>query len=108
MNSVDAMQTLRGMSIPGMVIRYRTIHLDGIKVFYREAGAEDSPVLLLLHGSPTASHMSRDLIPRLADRFGLIEPDLPGFGQSDMPSRDTFQYTFGNLARVQPASPLLR
>jgi pimeloyl-ACP methyl ester carboxylesterase len=81
-------------------ITYRTADVDGLKVFYREAGRTDAPTLLLLHGFPTSSHMFRDLIPRLADRFHLVAPDLPGFGQSDMPSRDVFAYTFANLAEV--------
>ena len=67
-------------------INYRTTEIDGLKIFYREAGRADAPALLLLHGFPSASHMFRDLIPRLADRFHLVAPDLPGFGQSDMPS----------------------
>ncbi len=79
-------------------INYRTTEIDGLKIFYREAGRADAPALLLLHGFPSASHMFRDLIPRLADRFHLVAPDLPGFGQSDMPSRDNFTYTFDNLA----------
>jgi pimeloyl-ACP methyl ester carboxylesterase len=81
-------------------IRYRKADVDGIKVFYREAGRPDAPTLLLLHGFPTAGHMFRELIPMLADRFRLVAPDLPGFGQSDMPSRDRFSYTFAKLAEV--------
>jgi pimeloyl-ACP methyl ester carboxylesterase len=83
-----------------MSIRYRTIDVDGIDVFYREAGPADAPVLLLLHGFPSASHMFRDLIPVLADRFRLIAPDLPGFGQTAQPPRETFSYTFDNLTNV--------
>ena len=79
-------------------INYRTTEIDGLNIFYREAGRADAPALLLLHGFPSASHMFRDLIPRLADRFHLVAPDLPGFGQSDMPRRDDFKYTFDNLA----------
>lgn len=81
-------------------IAYRTANVDGLKIFYREAGRTDAPTLLLLHGFPTSSHMFRDLIPKLADRFHLIAPDLPGFGRSDLPSRDVFAYTFANLAKV--------
>jgi pimeloyl-ACP methyl ester carboxylesterase len=83
-----------------MPIRYRTTDVDGFKVFYREAENTGAPKLLLLHGFPTASHMFRDLIPRLADKFHMVAPDLPGFGQSDMPSREKFDYTFDNLARL--------
>src|ERR1700743_1340334 len=81
-------------------VRYRKANVDGLKVFYREAGRPDAPTLLLLHGFPTAGHMFRELIPMLADRFHLVAPDLPGFGQSDMPSRKGFSYTFARLAEV--------
>jgi len=81
-------------------IRYRTADVNGFKVFYREAGATDLPKLLLLHGFPSAGHMFRDLIPLLADRFHVVAPDLPGFGQSDMPPRERFRYTFDNIAGV--------
>jgi len=81
-------------------IKYQIADVDGFKVFYREAGPTGAPKLLLLHGFPSASHMFRDLIPLLADRFRIIAPDLPGFGQSDMPARAEFTYTFDNLANV--------
>src|SRR6185295_10337207 len=81
-------------------VSYNKANVDGFNVFYREAGPKDGPTLLLLHGFPTSSHMFRDLIPLLADRYHLIAPDLPGFGQSDMPSRSNFKYTFDNIASV--------
>ena len=81
-------------------VKYRTVHVDGLEIFYRDAGTAEMPHLLLLHGFPSASHMFRDLIPLLADRFHVIAPDLPGFGQSGMPPRSTFRYTFDNLAGV--------
>jgi len=81
-------------------VSFRKIDVDGLKIFYREAGSKDAPAMLLLHGFPSASHMFRDLIPKLADRFHVIAPDLPGFGQSDTPDRSAFTYTFDNIARV--------
>jgi pimeloyl-ACP methyl ester carboxylesterase len=81
-------------------IAYRKVDVDGVKIFYREAGPRDGPVLLLLHGFPTSSHMFRDLIPQLAGDVRLIAPDLPGFGQSEMPDRAKFNYTFANIAQV--------
>jgi len=81
-------------------IRYRTVDVDGHIVFYREAGDPGRPPLLLLHGFPTSSHMFRDLIPLLADRFHLVAPDLPGFGQTEVKPRDRFAYSFDALARV--------
>jgi pimeloyl-ACP methyl ester carboxylesterase len=81
-------------------IKYRKADVDGFNVFYREAGPSDAPALLLLHGFPSAGHMFRELIPALSDRFRVVAPDLPGFGQSDMPPRDKFSYTFARLAEV--------
>ena len=81
-------------------IRYRRTEVDGLKIFYREAGRAGAPKLLLLHGFPSAGHMFRDLIPQLADQFHIVAPDLPGFGQSDMPAREKFDYTFDNMARM--------
>lgn len=81
-------------------VHYRTVDVDGIKIFYREAGNPRNPVILLLHGFPTSSQMYRNLIPLLADRYYVVAPDYPGFGQSGMPSRAAFNYTFENLSRV--------
>lgn len=81
-------------------VHHRSIKIDEVEVFYREAGPRDGPAILLLHGFPTSSHMFRDLIPRLAHRYRVVAPDYPGFGQSSAPSRERFAYTFDNLARV--------
>src|SRR5262245_26573639 len=81
-------------------VTFRKADVDGIGIFYREAGPRHAPTILLLHGFPTASHMFRDLIPPLADRFRIVAPDFPGFGQSDMPPRSAFTYTFENIANV--------
>ncbi|MGH9162502.1 MAG: alpha/beta fold hydrolase [Vicinamibacteraceae bacterium] len=81
-------------------LRFRNVDVDGVNIFYREAGPARAPAFLLLHGFPTSSHMFRDLIPLLSDRFHIVAPDLPGFGQSDMRPRDTFDYTFDHLANV--------
>jgi pimeloyl-ACP methyl ester carboxylesterase len=79
---------------------YRTITVDGLRIFYREAGRPEAPAVLLLHGFPTSSHMFRDLIPLLAQRYRVVAPDLPGFGFSDAPDRSAFDYTFDRLADV--------
>lgn len=84
-------------------VSYRTSDVAGVKVFYREAGPVDAPVVLLLHGFPTSSHQFRDLIPRLAERYRVIAPDYPGFGQSDAPPASTFAYTFEHLTDVVDA-----
>jgi len=81
-------------------ISYHTADIDGVKVFYREAGAKNAPTILLLHGFPTSSHMFRNLIPKLAGRYHVIAPDYPGYGQSDQPAMDKFTYSFDNLATV--------
>jgi pimeloyl-ACP methyl ester carboxylesterase len=81
-------------------VTYHTVKVDGVDMFYREAGPKDAPVLLLLHGFPTSSHMFRNLIPQLADKYRVIAPDYPGFGQSGMPDRSKFSYTFDNYAQV--------
>lgn len=81
-------------------IHYRTVDVGGVAIFYREAGNPRSPTILLLHGFPTSSHMFRDLIPLLADRFHLVAPDYPGFGYSARPKTSEFNYTFDHLADV--------
>jgi len=73
---------------------HKTVEIDGVKVFYREAGPADAPTILLLHGFPTSSHMFRNLIPALSDRFHLVAPDYPGFGNSDQPATEDFEYSF--------------
>jgi pimeloyl-ACP methyl ester carboxylesterase len=83
-----------------MTVSYKTQQVGDVEVFYREAGSKTSPVLLLLHGFPSSSHMFRELIPQLADRFRVIAPDLPGFGYTKAPARGEFDYTFDNLADV--------
>jgi len=82
------------------MIRYKQVTVDGNKIFYREAGPAAAPTILLLHGFPTSSHMFRNLIPALADRYHVVAPDLPGFGFSDAPERKQFRYTFENLAKA--------
>jgi pimeloyl-ACP methyl ester carboxylesterase len=81
-------------------VNFQKVDVDGFKIFYREAGPKDAPVLLLLHGFPSSGHMFRDLIPLLAGKYRVIAPDLPGFGQSDMPSHEEFKYNFDALANV--------
>jgi len=82
------------------MITYRHTEVEGVKIFYREGGPSTVSHLLLLHGFPTSSHMFRNLIPALADRYHVVAPDLPGFGFSDAPDRKRFRYTFENLAKV--------
>jgi pimeloyl-ACP methyl ester carboxylesterase len=83
-----------------MSVRFNTIDVDGLQVFYRSAGGASAPVVLLLHGFPSASHMFRDLIPELADKYHVVAPDLPGFGMTEQPGRGDFAYTFENIAKV--------
>lgn len=84
-------------------VHYRSADIDGVKVFYREAGPAGAPVIVLLHGFPSSSHMFRNLIPVLATKYRVIAPDYPGFGHSDMPDRSQFSYTFANLAATTDA-----
>ena len=79
---------------------YHFKEIEGIRIFYRETGEPEKPVMVLLHGFPSASHMFRDLMPLLENRFHLIAPDYPGFGQSDSPPREKFAYTFDHIADI--------
>ncbi len=81
-------------------VLYRTVKIDGQDIFYREAGPKDAPNMLLLHGFPTSSHMFRNLIPALADKYHVVAPDYPGYGNSSMPTVGEFDYTFDNLSRI--------
>ena len=81
-------------------IKYKTTKIDGLDIFYREAGAPTKPTILLLHGFPSSSHMFRDLIPKLSDKFHIVAPDYPGFGYSSAPGVNEFDYTFDNLSGV--------
>ncbi len=82
------------------VTHHHTVQVNGVGIFYREAGPKDAPVVVLLHGFPTSSHMFRNLIPHLADRYHVIAPDYPGYGQSDCPDRKHFAYTFDHFAEL--------
>lgn len=81
-------------------VHHKTVEVDGLDIFYREAGPKNAPTVLLLHGFPTSSQMFRDLIPRLADKYHVVAPDYPGYGHSSMPPHDKFPYTFDKLASV--------
>jgi pimeloyl-ACP methyl ester carboxylesterase len=96
----EPQQTAAGTQSAERIVHYRTVKIDGVNIFYREAGRADAPVVLLLHGFPASSFMYRDLIERLAVRFRVVAPDYPGFGYSDAPSTREFSYTFDRLADV--------
>ena len=81
-------------------VHYKTARIDDLDIFYRDAGPQDAPVILLLHGFPTSSNMFRNLIPRLAGSFRLIAPDYPGYGLSSMPDHNSYAYTFENYAKI--------
>jgi pimeloyl-ACP methyl ester carboxylesterase len=87
----------------GFNILHKTVEVNGLDIFYREAGSKNAFPILLLHGFPTSSHMFRNLIPALSDKFHLIAPDYPGFGNSSMPKVDEFDYTFDNIAEIMDA-----
>jgi pimeloyl-ACP methyl ester carboxylesterase len=92
--------SLKAQPVAVVHTAYRTTTVDGLKIFYREAGPANAPAVVLLHGFPSSSHMFRNLIPALADKYHVIAPDYPGFGYSDAPSADQFDYTFDHLADV--------
>ncbi len=81
-------------------MQFKTVNIEGLNIFYREAGSEGMPKLVLLHGFPASSHQYRNLMPVLSERFHIIAPDYPGFGLSDMPSRDEYEYTFDRTSEV--------
>src|SRR3546814_6878940 len=91
------------------VMRYKTAEINGLKLFYREAGSSEAPIVLLLHGFPSSSHMNRDLMPRLADRYHVIAPDYPGYGYSEAPSRsEEHTYELQSLMRISYAAFCLK
>ncbi len=98
--AVDKATTQAANVASTATVSYRTVKVDGVNIFYREAGPKNAPTILLLHGFPTSSQMFRNLIPLLADRYHVIAPDYPGYGQSDMPAMNQFTYSFDNLAKV--------
>src|ERR1700743_3507489 len=105
MNSLQSAAVSTGQHVTsGIAVTHHltSVH-DGVKIFYREAGPKDAPVVLLLHGYPTSSHMFRNLIPMLSGKYHVIAPDLPGFGYSDAPARSEYNYTFDNLAKSMQA-----
>jgi len=95
-----ALSSLANAAEPTTQVSHRTVNIDGLDIFYREAGDRKNPTILLLHGFPTSSHMFRNLIPALSDRFHLVAPDYPGYGFSAMPSVQEFDYTFDNMAKL--------
>ena len=99
-DTVQFFRTVRPNAPGSVSVKNKTIRISGVDIFYREAGPADAPVLILLHGFPSSSHMFRDLIPALQDRFHIFAPDYPGFGLSSMPSTAEFRYTFDNLAKL--------
>jgi len=97
-DSITTAHAKTDSDIKGETVFHRTIEIDGLDIFYREAGSRDNPTVLLLHGFPTSSHMFRKLVPALADSYHVIAPDYPGYGQSSMPSVDEFDYSFDRFA----------
>lgn len=97
---VRAADPAPGFAARELSVHFHTAKIDGLDIFYREAGPKDAPAVLLLHGFPTSSQMFRYLIPALAEKYHVIAPDYPGYGHSSMPSRDQFTYTFENVAKI--------
>ena len=97
--TVSKKETPADKARPGQVL-HKSVKIDDLDIFYREAGPKDAPTLLLLHGFPTSSHMFRNLMPALADKFHVVAPDYPGFGNSSMPKKSEFDYSFDNLAKI--------
>jgi pimeloyl-ACP methyl ester carboxylesterase len=99
--STDAVRAQNNdKAVSSSAVTYKTVKIDGLDIFYRESGDRSKPAILLLHGFPTSSFMFRNLIPKLADKFHVVAPDYPGFGQSSMPKVNEFDYTFENLTNV--------
>jgi pimeloyl-ACP methyl ester carboxylesterase len=97
---INASPEAEPASPAGVRVSHRTVEIEGVEIFYREAGSRENPTILLLHGFPTSSHMFRNLIEDLGDSYHLVAPDYPGFGNSGQPSMETFDYTFDNLAGI--------
>jgi len=98
--AASALASIAHAAEPTGQVSYHTVDVDGVDIFYREAGDPKNPTILLLHGFPTSSHMFRDLIPALSDRFHLVAPDYPGYGFSAMPGVDEFDYSFDHVAKL--------
>ena len=96
----DTMTAVENPTRTQYPVHYKTVRVNNLDIFYRDAGPEGAPVILLLHGFPTSSNMFRNLIPRLAGSFRLVAPDYPGYGQSSMPDHKSFSYTFDNYAEI--------
>ena len=95
-----ALAVAAALKVSGQPTSYRTVQVDGLSIFYREAGPKDAPAILLLHGFPSSSRMYEPLLSRLSDRYHLIAPDYPGFGHSDAPDPTGFNYTFDHIAAI--------
>lgn len=100
MQALAAATITASAASPDARVAYRMVHVDGIRIFYREAGPRNAPALLLMHGFPSSSHMFRNLIPALANRYHVVAPDYPGFGYSDFPDPKRFRYSFDSYARL--------